>query len=98
MCSHAPELRPRDGIARRFIKVLEQGQLAIAEFSPASAITSSALLVDLKQSVNGVKERRIISDMSKMAAVLNYKMGEGGFTENRADGNTRLAGTGQQSL
>ncbi|MFA7335181.1 MAG: hypothetical protein WC028_00250 [Candidatus Obscuribacterales bacterium] len=92
------ELRPKDGIARRFIKVLEQGQLAIAEFSPASAITSSALLVDLKQSVNGVKERRIISDMSKMAAVLNYKMGEGGFTENRDGGNTRLAGSGKQSL
>jgi hypothetical protein len=93
-----PELRPKDGIARRFIKVLEQGQLAIAEFSPASAITSSALLVDLRQSVNGVKERRIISDMSKMAAVLNYKMGEGGFIENKADDNTRLADSGKQSL
>jgi hypothetical protein len=88
------ELRPKDGIARRFVKVLEQGQLAIAEFSPASAITNSALLVDLRQSVNGVKERRIISDMSKMAAVLNYKMGEGGFIETRDEGNTRLAGNG----
>ncbi len=87
------ELKPKDGIARRFIKVLEQGQLAVAEFSPASALNNNAMLVDLRQSVSGVKERRVLSDMSKMAAVLNHQMGEHGFFQNRSDDNTRLAGT-----
>ena len=71
------ELRPKDGIARRFVKVLEQGQAAIGEFSLASAMDNSSILVDLRQSVSGVKERRVLSDMTKMAAVLNYQMGGG---------------------
>lgn len=86
------ELRPKDGVARRFMKVLEEGQLAISEFSPASALQGNALVADLRQSVNGVKERRILSDLSKMAAVLNHQMGSQGFTESGKEDGSRLAG------
>jgi hypothetical protein len=68
-------LRPKDGIARRYQKVLENGHLAVSEFSLESAINSCDMLVDLQQKTTGLKERRILSDMSKMAAVLNYKNG-----------------------
>lgn len=73
-------LRPKDGIARRYQKVLENGHLAVSEFSIESAINSCDMLVDLQQKTSGVKERRILSDMSKMAAVLNYKNGSQGYT------------------
>ncbi len=68
-------LRPKDGIARRYSKVLENGHMAIAEFSLESALNSCDMLVDLQQKVSGLKERRMLADMSKMAAVLNYNRG-----------------------
>lgn len=74
------DLRPKDGIARRFSKVLENGHLAVSEFSLESALNNCSLVTDLSQKVSGVKERRIISDMTKMAAVLNYKHGIEGFS------------------
>lgn len=73
-------LRPKDGIARRYSKVVDNGHLAIAEFSLESALNNVDMLVDLQQKVSGLKERRMVSDMSKMAAVLNYKRGEQGFS------------------
>lgn len=77
------DLRPKDGIARRHFKFLEGGHLAVSEFSVDSAIKNSDLIADIRQNTTGVKERRILSDMSKMAAVLNYTRGEGGFSEER---------------
>jgi len=74
------EMRPKDGIARRFGKTLENGHLAISEFSVQSAAQSVSMLVNLQQSTTGVKERRIVTDLSKMAAVLNYRSGSDGFT------------------
>lgn len=90
------ELKPHDGVARRFVKVLEEGQLAVAEFSPASALNVASTLVDLRQSAGSVRERRALSDMSKMAAVLNYRMGETGFQSFKDDG-SQLATTGNKT-
>jgi hypothetical protein len=74
------EMRPKDGIARRYGKTLENGHLAICQFSLESAAHSVGILLNLQQSTTGIKERRIMTDLSKMAAVLNYRSGEQGYT------------------
>lgn len=73
------ELRPADGIARRAFAVLEKGTCATCQFSLETVLTSTWLTADIKQNVTGIKERRILSDMAKMAAVLNYVHGTHGF-------------------
>lgn len=77
------DLKPKDGIARRHFQFLEGGHLAVSEFSVESAIQNSDLIADIRQNTSGVKERRILSDMSKMASVLNYMRGESGFTTDK---------------
>lgn len=74
------DIRPRDGLARRHFQLMAKGHLAISELSVASILESSSLLADLKQSITGSQERRIIGDMSKMASVLNYMNGTQGFS------------------
>ncbi len=73
------DMKPKDGIARRHFKVLDNGHMAISEFSVESAINNSELIAELQSKASGAKERRILGDMSKMAAVLNYKSGTHGF-------------------
>jgi len=76
------DLHPHDGIGRRRFGFVESNVLAVSEFSLESVLTSSDLLVDLSQTTSGVKERRIMGDLSKMAAVLNYMNGQQGFVSN----------------
>ena len=71
------DLRPADGIGRRRFCMLESNYLAVNEFSLESVLTTSDMMVDLVQKVDGLKERRLIGDLSKMAAVLNYLNGAG---------------------
>lgn len=74
------ELRPSDGIARRGSKVLANGNLAINEFSVESFLNSSVLIAAMVNNTVDKQERRILADMSKMAAVLNYFNGTHGYT------------------
>jgi hypothetical protein len=75
------ELRPADGIARRGSKVLANGNLAINEFSVESFLNSSVLIAGMvNNTASDKQERRILADMSKMAAVLNYFNGTHGYT------------------
>lgn len=76
-------LRPKDGIARRHFKILHNAHLAISEFSLESALNASDVVADLRQSLNGTRERRILGDMAKMAAVLNHMNGVQGFSVER---------------
>ncbi len=73
------DMRPRDGVARRHFKVLENGHLGICEISVESIMKANDVIADLRQSSTGVKERRILGDMSKMAAILNLKNSTQGF-------------------
>jgi len=73
------DLRPKDGIARRHAQTLENGHMAVGEFSIASAMNNVRIIAEMQQNLTGVKERRILGDMSKMAAVLNYQSGTEGY-------------------
>ncbi len=74
------DMRPRDGIARRKFKLLENGHMAISEISVESVMKANDVIADIRQNATGVKERRIMGDLSKMAAVLNYRNGTQGFS------------------
>lgn len=73
------DLHPKDGIGRRQYALVESQVLAVNEFSLETALNSCDLIIDLQQKVSGAKERRILGDMTKMAAVLNYMNGAEGF-------------------
>lgn len=82
------EMRPGDGIARRKSQLLADGKLAINEFSVESVLSSSAIVASIAQKQSDAKEKRILGDMSKMAAVLNYVNGGYGYT---VEGNAAVA-------
>jgi hypothetical protein len=77
------DLHPADGIGRRGIHLLAKGYLAISQISLTSVLSASDLLVDMAQQTTGAKERRLLSDLSKMAAVLNYVNGTTGYVAQR---------------
>lgn len=77
------DMRPGDGVGRRHFKTLESGKIAVSEFSVESAMKNLAVIADMSQKTMGVKDRRILGDMSKMAAVLNYMHGTDGYKENK---------------
>jgi hypothetical protein len=81
------DLHPHDGIGRRRFGFVESNVLAVSEFSLESVLTSSDFLVDLSQKTSGIKERRIMGDLSKMAAVLNYMNGQQGFVSSIKNSN-----------
>lgn len=75
------DLRPLDNLSRRNTQVIKGVDAAIIEFSVESSIEGSALIANLQNSNAGDKERRMLSDVSRMAAVLNHIAGAEGFTK-----------------
>lgn len=73
------DIRPPDGIGRRQTQLIETRHVAISQFSVESALKNSDLVANLAQKDSGSKERRILADMSKMAAVLNQVGGTWGY-------------------
>lgn len=84
------DLRPRDGLARRGFKIIENSHLAISEISIHSILMHNDLITDLRQANSGAKERRILGDVSKMAAILNARNGTQGF---RVEDESQVAAT-----
>lgn len=81
------DVRTADGIARRHFCFIENGHAAIAEISVESMLKDCDLIAQLDQESSGAKEKRILTDMSKMAAVLNYVNGGAGY---RSEGQVTL--------
>ncbi|MBS2007919.1 MAG: hypothetical protein JST01_12815, partial [Cyanobacteria bacterium SZAS TMP-1] len=75
----AGDLRPADSVARRRTALFENDHMAVSEFSLATALTDSELLSDLGKPDGDPRERKILKDLAKMAAVLNYVNGQGGY-------------------
>ncbi len=73
------DIRPTDGIGRRQTQLIETKHVAISQFQVESALKNSDLVASLAQKDSGSKERRILADMSKMAAVLNQVGGTWGY-------------------
>lgn len=80
------DLRPADGVARRRAQLLNNGHMAISEFSVQSVLSNSAVIVQIAQQSTNAKEARVLSQMSKMAAVLNYVNSPYGYTVEGATG------------
>lgn len=76
------DLRPLDELARRNTQVIKDQNAAIVEFSVESSLEGSSLIAGLQSSTAGDKERRMLADVSRMAAVLNHIAGTEGFTKN----------------
>jgi hypothetical protein len=73
-----PDLHPADGIGRRNLHLLENGKAAISQVSLYTILNSNDLLAALARSGED-KEKHILSSISKMAAVIGYVDGSGGY-------------------
>lgn len=75
----ASELRPIDGILRRRSQTINDGFAAISQFQVQSALQSSAVIPKLVAADSDAKSKRVLGDMSRMAAVLNHVNGADGY-------------------
>ncbi|MBU6454501.1 MAG: hypothetical protein KGS72_22220 [Cyanobacteria bacterium REEB67] len=75
----AADLRPADGCPRRRAALFENDCLAVSEFSLEGALNQCELLKQLNNQPRGSREKKIFGDLAKMASVLNYFNGQGGF-------------------
>lgn len=74
------DLRPADGIMRRGSRFISGKFAAVAQYYLEGALQQSALVTVMEQrQQSDVKARRILTDMSRMAAVLNQVNGTQGF-------------------
>jgi hypothetical protein len=76
---HRGEIRPADGIGRRRYHVFADGHLAVNEFSTQSALNNSPAIAAITSGNIPRKDYRVLADLCKMAAVLNYTHGASGY-------------------
>lgn len=88
------EMRPKDGLMRKQTRLVESDHLAISQFHLETALSRFDLIANLNREASSALEKRVITDMSKMAAVLNAVEGYNGFQMERPD--QRLAGKPQK--
>jgi hypothetical protein len=73
------ELRPSDGILRRRSEVVNEGFGAVSQFNVEHALQESPIVAQMQQTEGDAKTKRVLADMSRMAAVLNHVNGYEGF-------------------
>ena len=75
------DVRPHDGILRRAPQLFAGGMASISQYSVESALQQSSLVSDLRaKQATDPKARKVVTDMARMAAVLNQVNGTQGFT------------------
>lgn len=75
------DMRPQDGILRRNPELLADGFVGISQYHVESALQQSAIVTQLSQNESDVKNKRVLADMSRMAAVLNHVNGTHGYAK-----------------
>lgn len=72
------DLHPPDGIGRRNLHLL-RSNLAVGEVSLNSVLGASDILLDFARQPANTADKRLLSDMAKMAAVISAVGRHGGF-------------------
>lgn len=74
------DLRPGDGILRRQSQIFGGGFAGACQYQVQSALSRSAVVTHLAANQSDAKSRRVLADMSRMAAVLNQVQGASGYS------------------
>jgi hypothetical protein len=74
------DLRPNDGIMRRASQTFDNGFAGVSQFHVHSALSKSGVVSHLAtKETSDTMARKVIGDMSRMAAVLNQVQGASGY-------------------
>jgi len=74
------DLRPTDGILRRQSQTFDNGFAGVSQYHVQSALSQSGVVSHLQsKEASDVMSRKVIGDMSRMAAVLNHVQGGAGY-------------------
>jgi hypothetical protein len=72
------EIRPADGVHRRMYYVFHNGKVAVNEYKIDTLLKEHPLIAHVIENKTD-KETRVLKDMMKMASVMNYVHGAGGY-------------------
>lgn len=75
------DLRPADGILRRNPQLVSDGYVGVSQYHLESALQQSAIVSRMNKGESDEKNRRVLADMSRMAAVLNQVNGHAGYAK-----------------
>jgi len=89
------EIRPADGVHRRMYYVFHNGQVAVNEYNIGSLLKEHPTIAHVVSN-RGDKETRVLKDMCKMASVMNYVHGSGGYAPASSSGIATKPGANTQ--
>jgi hypothetical protein len=89
------EIRPADGVHRRMYYVFHNGQVAVNEYNIGSLLKEHPTIAHVVEN-RGDKETRVLKDMCKMASVMNYVHGAGGYAPASSSGIATKPGANTQ--
>lgn len=89
------EIRPADGVHRRMYYVFHNGKVAVNEYKIDSLLKEHPVIAHVVSNKTD-KETRVLKDMMKMASVMNYVHGAGGYAPAEGSGLATTPGAGTQ--